>query len=74
MDNREENYIEINDNNITFYGDTPQEQETNKWLYHTILELNRYQDMTQEVLNYISAHKDIKEVNEIYQIIKEWQC
>lgn len=37
-------------------------------------ELNRYQDMTQEVLDYIVEHEDIKEVNEIYNIIKKWAC
>lgn len=45
-------------------------KETNTLLYHTALELDRYQDMTQEVLDYIEKHKDIKEVNDIYDIIK----
>lgn len=43
-------------------------------LYYTSLELERYQDMTQEVLDYIAAHKDIKEVNDIYDIIKKFAC
>ena len=47
---------------------------SNALLYHTALELDRYQDMTQEVLNYIEKHKDIEEVNEIYNIIKKWAC
>ena len=47
---------------------------SNALLYHTALELDRYQDMTQEVLDYIEKHKDIKEVNEIYDIIKKWAC
>lgn len=47
---------------------------SNALLYHTTLELNRYQDMTQEVLDYIEKHKDIKEINEIYDIIKKWAC
>ena len=47
---------------------------SNALLYHTALELDRYQDMTQEVLNYIEKHKDIEEVNEIYDIIKKWAC
>ena len=46
-------------------------KETNTLLYHTALELDRYQ---QEVLNYIEKHKDIKEVNDIYDIIKKWAC
>lgn len=37
-------------------------------------ELDRYQDMTLEVLNYILKHLDSKEVNEIYNIIKRWAC
>lgn len=49
-------------------------KETNTLLYHTALELDRYQDMTQEVLNYIEKHKDIEEVNDIYDIIKKWAC
>ena len=32
-------------------------KETNALLYHTALELDRYQDMTQEVLNYIENKK-----------------
>lgn len=47
---------------------------SNYLLYHTALELDRYQDMTQEVLDYIEKHKDIEEVNEIYNIIKKWAC
>ena len=49
-------------------------KETNCLLYHTALEAERYQDMTQEVLEYIEKHKDIEEVNEIYNIIKKWAC
>ena len=64
----------ISDEDITFKGDTPQEQELNKWLYHTTLELNRYQDMTQQVLNYILAHQKSNEAQDIYSIIKEWCC
>lgn len=37
-------------------------------------ELNRYQDMTQEVLGYIAQHEDIEEVKQIYNIIKKWAC
>ena len=49
-------------------------KETNALLYHTALELDRYQDMTQEVLNYIEKNKDIEEENDIYHIIKKWAC
>lgn len=46
----------------------------NYLLQHTAAELARYQDMTQEVLDYIVKHTDIQEVNEIYNIIKKWAC
>ena len=74
MEKNLEPYVTIKDEDITFKGDTPQEQKLNKWLYHTTLELNRYQDMTQEVLNYILTHIESKEVQEIYKIIKNWGC
>jgi len=74
MEKNLEPYVIIKDEDITFKGDTPQEQELNKWLYHTTLELNRYQDMTKEILDYILAHPENKEVQEIYNIIKEWNC
>lgn len=48
--------------------------ETNYLLHHTALELERYQDMIQEVLDYIVEHQEIKEVNNIYDIIKKWAC
>lgn len=37
-------------------------------------ELYNYQAMTQQVLNYIMQHQEIKEVAEILSIIKEWGC
>lgn len=74
MEKNLEPYVIIKDEDITFKGDTPQEQELNKWLYNITLELNRYQDMTQEILNYILTHIENKEVQEIYNIIKEWNC
>ena len=74
MDKNLEPYVIIKDEDIAFKGDTPEEKELNKWLYHTTLELNRYQDMTKEVLDYILAHLENKEVQEIYNIIKEWNC
>ena len=74
MEKNLEPYIIIRDEDIIFKGDTLQEQELNKMLYHTTLELNRYQDMTQEVLNYISIHTEDKTAQDIYSIIKEWEC
>ena len=74
MEKKLEPYVTIKDKNITFKGDTPQEKELNKMLYHTTLELNRYQDMTQEILNYILVHMEDKAVQDIYSIIKEWEC
>jgi hypothetical protein len=74
MEKNLEPYITIKDEDITFKGDTPQEQELNKWLYHTTLELNRYQDMTQEVLNYILSKVEDKTAQDIYKIIKNWNC
>ena len=69
-----EPYVKITDEDITFKGETPEEQEANKWLYHTTLELNRYQDMTQEILNYILPKVDDKTAQDIYKIIKNWNC
>ena len=74
MEKNLEPYVIIKDENITFKGDTPQEQELNKWLYHTTLELNRYQDMTQGVLSYILSKADDKTAQDIYKIIKDWNC
>ena len=74
MEKNLEPYVIIKDEDITFKGDTPQEKELNKWLYHTTLELNRYQDMTQEVLKYILVHQKNQEVQDIYNIIKKWCC
>ena len=74
MEKNLEPYVIIKDEDITFKGDTPQEQELNKWLYHTTLELNRYQDMTKEVLDYILVHTEDKTAQDIYSIIKEWEC
>ena len=74
MEKNLEPYVIIKDEDITFKGDTLQEQELNKWLYHTTLELNRYQDMMQEILNYILAHREDKIAQDIYSIIKEWEC
>ncbi len=72
MEKNLEPYVIIKDDDIAFKGETPEEQKANKWLYHTTLELNRYQDMTQEILNYILTHIESKEVQEIYKIIKNW--
>ena len=74
MEKNLEPYVIIKDEDIIFKGDTPREQILNKWLYQTTLELNRYQDMTQEVLDYILAHLENQEAQEIYNIIKRWDC
>lgn len=75
MEKNLEPYVIIKDEDITFKGDTPQEQELNKWLYHTTLELNRYQDMTQEVLEYIMEHLDEdNKMQDIYDIIQKFTC
>lgn len=74
MEKNLEPYVIIKDEDITFKGDTPQEQELNKWLYNTTLELNRYQDMTQEILNYILSKVEDKTAQDIYKIIKDWNC
>ena len=74
MEKNLEPYVIIKDEDIIFKGDTPREQILNKWLYQTTLELNRYQDMTQEVLDYILAHLENQEIQEIYNIIKRWDC
>ena len=68
-------YVIINDENIAFGGNTPREKELSQWLYHTTLELNRYQDMTQEVLEYIMAHLDEdNKMQDIYDIIQKFTC
>ena len=48
--------------------------ESNDMISYVAEELERYQDMTQEVLNYVIKHTDVKEVDEIYNIIKKWAC
>ena len=77
MDKNLEPYVIVKDEDITFKGDTPQEQELNKWLYHTTLELNRYQDMTQAILDFcqerLEKEKPISP-NEIIDIIKDYNC
>ena len=46
----------------------------NKQLYFTTLELDRYQDMTMEVLNYILENINSAIACDIYEIIKKWAC
>ena len=75
MEKNLEPYVKITNENVKFEGDTPTEKKLNEWLYNITLELNRYQDMTQEILNYIlSANLSVKEVQDIYKIIKNWNC
>ena len=75
MEKNLEPYVIIKDEDIIFKGDTSQEQELNKWLYHTTLELNRYQDMTKEVSDYISNNLDEdNKLQDIYDIIQKYCC
>lgn len=68
-------YVIINDENIAFDGDTLREKELNQWLYHTTLELTRYQDMTQEMLEYILNNLDKdNRLQDIYDIIQKYCC
>ena len=74
MDKNLEPYIKIIDKDISFNGDTPTEKQLNEWLYNITLELNRYQDMTQEVINYILSKVEDKTAQDIYKIIRNWNC
>lgn len=40
----------------------------------TTEELNRYQQMTQEVLDYIMQHQDNEIAQHILEIIRDWCC
>lgn len=71
---KEKLYRELKKENIGFVGRTSEEEEFDKILFNIALELDRYQDMTQEVLNYIVRHEEVNEVKEIYNIIKKWAC
>ena len=71
---KEKLYRELKKENIGFVGKASEEEEFDKLLFNIALELDRYQSMTQEVLNYIVKHEEIKEVKEIYDIIKKWAC
>ena len=74
---KKEYLFPITDNDINFKGDTPEIKELNKDLFHTTLELNRYQDMTKELLEFceerLAKEKPISP-NEIKDLIKEWNC
>ena len=60
--------------NNNFEGNNDVERELNKQLYFTTLELDRYQDMTMEVLNYILENINSAIACDIYEIIKKWAC
>ena len=48
--------------------------EAKQHLYHVTLELYRYQDMTQEILDYLAQHKFTERAtNELFEIIKKWE-
>ena len=74
MDKNLEPYIKITDKDISFNGNTPTEKQLNEWLYNITLELNRYQDMTQEMINYILSKAEDKTAQDIYKIIRNWNC
>lgn len=46
----------------------------NNMINYIAEELERYQGMTQEILNYIVKHTDVEQINEVYNIIKKWAC
>lgn len=77
MDKNLEPYVLLRDEDIIFKGETESEREANRWLYHTTLELNRYQDMVQELLELCRERAEQEKPisgNEIIDLIKEWNC
>lgn len=75
--NLEPYYFRVTDDDIEFRGDTPEMKELNKDLFHTTLELNRYQDMTKELLEFCEERlKEEKPIspNEIKELVREWSC
>ena len=77
MDKNLEPYVIIKDEDIVFKGDTPEEKKLNEWLYNITLELNRYQDMTEELLEFCQERLDKEKPispNEVIKLIKEWNC
>lgn len=76
MEKNLEPYVKIVDsskNTIEFLGDTEEEKRKNEMLFELTLELNRYQNMTQDILDYIlKEQKDNKGCLKIYDIIKEY--
>lgn len=76
MEKNLEPYVKIVDsskNTIEFLGDTEEEKRKNEMLFELTLELNRYQNMTQDILDYIlKEQKDNKSCLKIYDIIKEY--
>ena len=74
MDKSLEHYIELKNKCITFKEQTLNAKDANEYLYYTILELNRYKDMVQDVFNYTEKHLNSHEANEIEDIIRQWIC
>ena len=74
MEKNLEPYVKIVDSSkIEFLGDTEEEKRKNEMLFELTLELNRYQDMTQDILDYIlKEQKDNEGCLKIYDIIKEY--
>ena len=50
------------------------EETAKQDLYHTTLELYRYQDMTKDLLQFVMENSDIEEVQEILGIVKSYGC
>lgn len=53
----DDKYIEVEDNDITWAGDTETEKRLNQELFHTTLQLNWYQDRFQELEELIRQTK-----------------
>ena len=50
------------------------EDEAKEQLYQVTFELWRYQDMVQEILEFIGQHKFTERANyELFNIIKKWE-
>lgn len=50
------------------------EEDSKKWLYHTTLELHRYQDLVSDIFNFLFEISDDPISKKIFEIIKERGC
>lgn len=67
-------YVKLPDDCITFAGDTEKEKELNKELFHTILELNLYQDTCREAIKYLQDWKqdfDTIRVDKVLELFED---